>query len=70
MDSENKHLKGYEYYIQAQIILKHSPTLSMTDVYRIIATIHNVTPESVRKALTRYIRKFSDDSPARLLKKF
>ena len=67
---QHNHLKGYRYFIQALNILKYDRTLSMMDVYEIIADIHNVTPDSVRKALERYIKKISKESPARHLKQF
>lgn len=70
MSNENKHMKGRQYFIQAIYILKHDRTLPMMDVYKIIADMYNVTPDSVRKALTRYIRKFSYEPPARHFKKF
>ena len=67
---QHDHLKGYKYYNNAIAILKRCPGASMVEVYTIIADSYSVTPDSVRKALTRYIRKFSYESPARHFKKF
>jgi hypothetical protein len=58
-----KHLKGHKYFFDAlRIISKNEIMLyEIMSVYKIIAKRYKVSPESVRKAISRFVRKIEGD---------
>lgn len=63
-----ENLKGFSYMKTAAFaIAQHSSRISMNEVYRYVATVHDSTPDSVEKAIRSAIHQGYKSHPDRMI---